>query len=356
MKVTSDETPEERRARLINTMLVQPSTVLLPDEWLVSYREDVERPRETPTSIRTFLGCQLRWFLTYYSDLGEQELTGEDLSFPQVSGSMFHRVLEVFYSEPRSLRTPELLKRTFHSAWDAIKQRSESGIIPEWLQAEFNLLEGVQADVERFRSGFYSRCRTLMERTLEVEPDPSEVKIIANEARLGMEWNGIYIRGRIDRIVGEEGGVETLDDWKTGADPNIPDENIHLLQDDFIPMGLYALMRSRQDSVDLEEPGHLVRLVRVIYLGGPAVYGIKINQDALDDVMALLNDTTRAMLDLATDGEIGMNPQSVPDEEHEGEVLPAGNCAYCPAAGICPAWQSPDVADPWSQLRSTLEV
>lgn len=100
--ISADDEIDAAVGALLDTSELQ--SVALPDDWWepLTYRSDWY---ESPSSINSFVACPLRWYLERYSNL-----PGGEASFPSVVGSLVHRILEVFYSEPQHLRTENLLR------------------------------------------------------------------------------------------------------------------------------------------------------------------------------------------------------------------------------------------------------
>lgn len=302
---------------LVNDAMPQGEIYTMPEEWRSALAEIPQR-YESPSSIRSYMTCPLRWYLERYSDL-ESQPSG----FPAVVGSFVHRVLEVFYSEPAHYRNFDLLNRTFRTAWDAIKQNSGTGIIPPDLQAEFEMLEELATNPDGMRGGFFSKARKCIEAVPDFDEDPSAVNVIKTETWVRTKQNGIIIRGKIDREIKAPLGGSIIQDWKTGKMLPHEDEKVSVLSDSFIPIGLYALMRSRGNQPDGMD-SQLVSSVQLLYLDPRVKYNLKIRKGTLEQVEMMLHRVTEEMNNTVMTGEM-----VVDSEAH----LEDGTCDWCPAMG-----------------------
>lgn len=309
----------------------------LPDD-LAKEFASVER-KESPSSIRTYMGCPMRWYLDRYSGA-----EGDPSGFPAVVGTFVHRVLEVFYAEPPEMRTAELLDRVFKTLWAAMQQRAITGIVDAKLQHDFDTLEEMDSNPDGMRGRFYKRARNCVEAALGFDDDdPASVEVIANETWIRMKVNGTWIRGKIDRIrktPGRQG--ETVQDWKTGRPP-AEDEEFDILSDSFLAMGVYALARSQGTDPSGKE-ARLVNRVELLFLGNQIRYRKRVTAEMLDEVTELLYKVTDGMNEAAETGYLVAQP---------GDTVGEGACTWCGAAGICPAWQEDGS---WEPLREQWEI
>lgn len=297
--------------------------VSIPQEWQKGLLA-LERLKESPSSIRTYLSCPLRWYLERYSDL-----PGEPSGFPAVVGSFVHRVLEVFYNEPSHLRTERLLTDTFRTAWEHMKQRVDDGLIPYGLQEDFDLLVAQEADdasIDRLYGRFYKRSRACIEAVPEFDGDPAALDVVGNELWVVMDRRGVLVRGKIDRVVRTRTGGVVVQDWKTGRAPS-EDEPVDVLSDTYVPLGLYSLMMSEVGSEDV--PPCRVVGAQLLYLGASAKYTSRVDDDVLGKVGSLVDSVLEGMKAVRQTGRVVVQPAESPAE---------GQCSWCPASGICPAW------------------
>lgn len=194
----------------VEAALPQGKMYTMPEEWRLALAE-IDVRKESPTSITTFLMCPLKWYLDRYSDL---EDSGEVI-MAGVVGTFVHRVLEVFYSEPAKLRTPELLDTTFKTAWDALKSHNEEdGVVSPDLIAELRKLEVDADNPDALRGAFYNRAKKAIENALEFDLDPSKVQVVSNEMWVRAQVHDVQIRGKIDRVDRAPRGMEDIKDYK----------------------------------------------------------------------------------------------------------------------------------------------
>lgn len=335
MSTTSDD-------EIVELAMPKGQTYDLPSDWAEELR--TLNRKESPSSIRSFCGCPMRWYLERYSDL-----PGQPSGWPAVVGSFVHRVLEVFYTEPAEERTQELLDRVFKEAWFSIKSNDGSGIIDEGLQSDFDILRNMDDNVDnpgRFFGGFYKRARACVDAIIDFDgEDLSQVDVVDTERWVRMKSNGILIRGKIDRTVNHPVDGVVIHDYKTGKLPGADEEQglcdsdgnlildqdgnpILLLGDAFMAMGLYALMTSKGSSFDGRD-AMKVTAVQLLYLFKNVKYNVNIKEHTLQLVQTFVDHVTAEMNQVVESGKITLCKADSPD---------SGQCGWCPASGICPAW------------------
>src|SRR5699024_2279828 len=209
----------------------------------------------------------------------------------------------------------------------AIKQGSETGIIPADLQAEFEMLEENANNPDGMRGGFFNKARSCIEAIEDFEDDPSQVDVLKTESWVRTQQNGIIIRGKIDREIKAPLGGVIIQDYKSGRAPD-DDEPVSVLSDSFVPMGLYALMRSRGNRPDGMD-AQVVTAVQLLYLSPKVKYNIKVRARTLELVERMVDRVTEEMNNTVLTGDIVVSPGETPDD---------GPCTWCAAKAICPVW------------------
>lgn len=288
----------------------------MPEEWLEDYRASRMRGKgESPSSIRDFLGCPLQWMVKRH--------TAVDVSEPPniwaVSGSFTHRILEIYYREAPQNRSGQLLWEMFNAGWAEINGRSTDrlGIIDDSLRRDFDYLCSNETYPDAFRGRFYNMIRDALQGLYNMEPYPQNVDVIDVERWSLLVWNGIPIRGKIDRTVSAGMGEVVIEDYKTGKVKGEGDDTIYA--DHLIAMGIYAL--SHEDEKD-----QLVRGVRLLHITHETAIESEITNEKRDEVASVLNAITSDMEYIKESGRIPY----VPNAEAQ--------CAYCPIRNACPAW------------------
>ncbi|MGH8915770.1 MAG: RecB family exonuclease [Acidimicrobiia bacterium] len=220
----------------------------------------------------------------------------EPPSIYQARGTTAHLALQRLFDHPSVERSPELLHDLFRQAWTELRASDE-----------FENLFG-DTDEER-RWGVESL--TLLSNYFSIE-NPTELDPVDRELDMQEELEGITIRGILDRIDRDDEGGLVITDYKTGK---APPERFALPA--FFALKIYALLIRRRTG---ETPKEL----RLMYLSGPTVYRLGIDDrqlDAMDSQLrALWNAINRA---LAT--------RTFPPR-------PGTLCNWCSFREICPAF------------------
>ncbi|MGB3494237.1 MAG: PD-(D/E)XK nuclease family protein [Elainellaceae cyanobacterium] len=165
----------------------------------------------------TSLGqCPFKWFAQRILNLGALEEVEDDLS-PSLRGSLYHKVVELLVDQIQadkslSLTDADLLRATFEKAEQAIEDDERGKVqfaaIPGWAQQREEHL-----------------CRlSLTLQQANFWPDAAEP--VALEKNFKGEWQGLKLRGFVDRIDRTPEGL-VLIDYKTSssAPKGIKDEH-----------------------------------------------------------------------------------------------------------------------------------
>jgi putative RecB family exonuclease len=220
----------------------------------------------------------------------------EPTSVYQARGTTAHLALQRLFDHPSASRSPDLLFDLFREAWTELRGSEEfedlfgdTGEEREWGVESLELL-----------ANYFS---------LE---DPTSFDPVDRELDMLEDLDGITIRGILDRIDRDHDGRLTITDYKTGK---APPERYALPA--FFALKIYALLIRRRTG---ETPKEL----RLIYLNGPTLYRLDIDDrqlDAMDgQLRALWNAINRA---LAT--------RTFPPR-------PGALCNWCSFQDICPAF------------------
>lgn len=313
----------------------------MPPEILQEFQQ--KTLKESPSSIRVFLQCQLRWFIERYADVPpDTETPVDEYNRWGVLGTFVHRVLELFYNEPAHLRTRKVLKSTLELCLDEMIDGGTSGMV------DADLIKGYAYVVEHdpwyrraphkfgpFEGWLEENAYDMVKAVYEFE-DPKEVEVIENESWIRGYFNNVLVRGKVDRTILDELGRVIIDDWKTGKSPP-QDEIIEVISESFIAMGIYALLYKHVEHQNNAR-------VRLLHLKTREEIDIRMNQRRLDVVTSLLDSVTKRMNEIKDTGLIGTNP---------GENASMGACTHCPVSGICPVFKEDGS---WDETQSSLRI
>jgi putative RecB family exonuclease len=220
----------------------------------------------------------------------------EPPSVYQARGTTAHLALQRLFDHPSEERSPQLLYDLFRQAWTELRT-----------DEEFSDLFG---DIEEERQWGVESLELLANYfTLE---DPTGLDPVDRELDMLEELEGITIRGILDRIDRDPDGRLVITDYKTGK---APPERYALPA--FFALKIYALLIRRRTG---ETPKEL----RLLYLNGPTLYRLEIDDrqlDAMDSQLrALWNAIDRAL-------STGTFPT------RQGTL-----CNWCSFQEICPAF------------------
>lgn len=325
----------------------------MPETWQKRFRAATqERWKESPSSIVAYIECPMKWMLERY--LIEDD--SEEVSFHALIGSIVHRILEVFYNEPNKMRHDKRLKAAEKRTWDELLNATRTGIVDARLLDEWLLYLHQQTTGEGMADGFVTRDEAEVVKQMkqevhrriirlkDIDPDPKAIDVIATETWVRTKKNDIAINGKIDRIVhDDETDMEIIQDYKTGRTP-FGDPDVDILENAFIPCGLYALMRSTLSEKNFSDAG-VVKAVELLYLKESEIYEIEIGEEEVRLADNLLEAVTREMNFTRMTGEIKICPAEESDTQTP--------CRFCPVSGLCPAFAEED-AEPYDELRDEL--
>lgn len=228
----------------------------------------------------------------------------EQTTIQQARGTTAHLALQRLFDSPPAERTPERLYALFRESWTELRA------LPEY--------DGLFEGTEEERSWGLD-CLNLLANYFATE-NPESIEPIDREMDMLEDLGGITIRGILDRIDRRPDGGLTITDYKTGAAPS---ERYALPA--FFALKIYALLiRTRTGETPAE--------VRLLYLRGPTVYRLAIDDGQLDGVDRQL----RALWD-AIDRAIA-NDHFPP--------RPGPRCSWCSFKSVCPAFAAESRPEP----------
>ncbi len=223
----------------------------------------------------------------------------EPTTIYQARGTTAHLALERLYDLPADRRDPPTLFDLFREAWSEVRGEAEYQDL--FATAEDETAWGVES-------------MELLANYFSIE-DPTTIDPFDREMDMTEDLDGIVIRGILDRIDRDVDGRLIITDYKTGK---APPERFAFPA--FFALKIYALLIRRRTG---ETPKEL----RLLYLNGPTLYRLEIEDQQLDamdgQLRALWKTINRAIVS-----------ESYPPK-------PGRLCDWCSFQGICPAFADP---------------
>lgn len=222
----------------------------------------------------------------------------EPVTVHQARGTTAHLALQRLYDHPATERTPARLYELFRESWTEIRSTDEYA--------------GLFQTVEEERDwGIDSMA--LLANYFSIE-DPGQVEPLERELDMLEDLGGITIRGILDRIDRLPDGSLVITDYKTGKAP--PER---YAMGSFFALKIYALLiRQRLGETPSE--------VRLMYLNGPTLYRLQIDEGQLDAMDRQLRALWSAI-------ERAIESDNFPPR-------PSKLCNWCSFQEICPATTS----------------
>jgi putative RecB family exonuclease len=219
----------------------------------------------------------------------------------QARGTTAHLALQRLFDLPAEDRTPDALFDLFREAWGELR-----------IDDYRDLFESVEAE-----RTWGIESLGLLANYFAIE-DPRRFDPLDRELDLVEEMDGITVRGILDRMEETPDGRLVITDYKTGK---APPERYALPA--FFALKIYALLIRRRT-------GRTPDTLKLIYLNGPTVYELPVNDPQLDamdrQLRALWSAIERAI-------DEGRFPARV------GKL-----CDWCSFQEICPAWADAEPA------------
>lgn len=220
----------------------------------------------------------------------------EPTSIYQARGTTAHLALQRLFDDPEERRTPERLYDLFRQAWTEIRGEEE--------------FEGLFTTIDEEREwGIESMA--LLANYFSIE-DPTTFEPEDRELDMLEDLDGIVIRGILDRIDRDGDGRLVITDYKTGK---APPEQYALAS--FFALKIYALLiRNRLGETPKE--------LRLLYLNGPTLYRLPVDERQLDAMDGQLRALWTAI-------ERAISNDRFPPR-------PGRLCDWCSYQEICPAF------------------
>ena len=226
----------------------------------------------------------------------------EPVTTYQARGTTAHMALQRLFDLDANERTPETLYDLFRQAWTEVRADEE--------------YSGLFTSVDEERE-WGVESLTLLANYFSVE-DPAEVEPMDRELDMTEDLDGIVIRGILDRIDRGADGRLVITDYKTGK---APPERYAVPA--FFALKIYGLLVRRRT-------GETPRELRLMYLNGPTMYRLEVDDQQLDAM-------DRQLRALWTAIERAMSEERFPPR-------PGRLCDWCSFQAICPAFESAAIA------------
>ncbi|HVR32086.1 MAG TPA: PD-(D/E)XK nuclease family protein [Acidimicrobiia bacterium] len=226
----------------------------------------------------------------------------EPVTAYQARGTTAHLALQRLFDLDANERTPEMLYDLFRQAWTEVRADEE--------------YSGLFASVDHERE-WGLESLTLLANYFSVE-NPAEVEPMDRELDMTEDLDGIVIRGILDRIDRGADGRLVITDYKTGK---APPERYAVPA--FFALKIYGLLVRRRT-------GETPRELRLMYLNGPTMYRLEVDDQQLDAMDRQLRALWSAI-------ERAMSEERFPPR-------PGRLCDWCSFQAICPAFEDAGIA------------
>jgi len=220
----------------------------------------------------------------------------EPPSIYQARGTTAHLALQRLFDDPGGDRTPDRLYDLFRAAWTEIRGDEE--------------FEGLFSSVEEERDWGVASLE-LLANYFSIE-DPTLIDPEDRELDMLEDLDGIVIRGILDRIDRDHDERLVITDYKTGK---APPERYALPS--FFALKIYALLIRKR-------LGETPKELRLLYLNGPTLYRLPIDDRQLDAMDGQLRALWAAI-------DRAMSTNRFP-------TRPGRLCDWCSYQEICPAF------------------
>lgn len=220
----------------------------------------------------------------------------EPPSVYQARGTTAHLALQRLFDDHIEERTPERLYDLFRAAWTEIRGDEE--------------FESLFTDLDEERAWGIESLE-LLANYFTIE-DPKTVDPEDRELDMLEDLDGMMIRGILDRIDRDTDGCLIITDYKTGK---APPERYALPA--FFALKIYALLiRNKYGETPKE--------VRLLYLNGPTLYRLPVDDRQLDAMDGQLRALWSAIEKAMATGRFPARPGRL--------------CDWCSYQEICPAF------------------
>jgi hypothetical protein len=291
----------------------------------------------SPTTINTYLRCQLRFFYRYVCELIEPDSTEDDLIDNRLFGNIFHKAAQLIYQYLAQTKATVSVMAIDDLLKDAV---TIERVVDEAFKQEFFHITDASRPMPPLdglqlinREVIIKYVRQLLENDRRMAP----FRILGLEKRVKITINNQYISGIIDRLDGvtdPETGLDRIRvvDYKTGSrklNP-MPDVAAIFSQDYLKEHSDYYLQTMLYAHIVRSETASMVSpCVLFIQHAGKEDYDptLKIGKEVITDI-ANYTDEFIALLKQQLDDMFNADMAFAPtDDQHR--------CATCPYASLC---------------------
>lgn len=214
-------------------------------------------------------------------------------------GTLVHSVLERLFDLPAAERTPEAAAALVGPQWQHL------------VETEPELAAMLEADENRTEDSWFAEALTLINTWFVLE-DPTRLEPAERELYVEAEFDGLTLRGYVDRLDVASNGALRVVDYKTGRSPSEHFEAKALFQ-----MKFYALVLWRLRGV-------LPQMLQLVYLGNSEL--MRYSPDEADL--------------LATERKVKALWTAIEKAATTGDWRPRTSrlCDWCDFKDLCPAW------------------
>jgi len=214
-------------------------------------------------------------------------------------GTLVHSVLERLFDLPAAERTPDAAAALVGPQWQ------------ELVDTEPELAAMLEADEDRTQESWFAEAVTLINTWFVLE-DPTRLEPAERELYVEAEFDGLTLRGYVDRLDVAPNGALRVVDYKTGRSPSEHFEAKALFQ-----MKFYALVLWRLRGV-------IPQMLQLVYLGNSEL--MRYSPDEADL--------------LATERKVKALWTAIERAATTGDWRPRTSrlCDWCDYKDLCPAW------------------
>lgn len=216
-------------------------------------------------------------------------------------GTLVHAVLERLFDLPAHERTPEAATALVAPVWQSLKE-----LEPDLASLVDDLDDGLPD-----HDSWYAEATTLIERWFTLE-DPRALEPAERELYVEADFDGLTLRGYVDRLDVAPNGAMRVVDYKTGRSPSELFEGKALFQMKFYALVLWRLR------------GEVPRMLQLVYLGNGET--VRYSPDEADL--------------LATERKLRALWVAIQRAAETGDWRPRTSrlCDWCDHRALCPAW------------------
>ena len=322
------------------TTLRRPKEIVKTDKVMTILKERFSKENGgiSPTAIRTYLRCQLRFFYHYVGNLIEPEDNDEELIDNRIFGNIFHKAAQKLYEQLMALTGNHITAIAIDDLLKSVVEIEQA--VDEAFKTELFLINDPKRKMPVLdglqlinREVIIKYIRQLLEADRKLTP----FSILGLEKPVKMPLDWTIVRGyidRLDRITDPETGEERVRviDYKTGAkkQKDLPDVaaifdpvNVKDHSDYYLQAFLYSYIIRRETQVPVSP------LLLFIQYTGADEYDptLKLGKDPVRDI-ATVSDEFMTLLTEKLSEIFCQDLAFSPTEDND-------RCRSCPYKMLC---------------------